>query len=117
MTLLVYLPGYVWFGNNRKYIHVNAGSGSGGVGFLVNQEFTSSYSISIIDDKNEDHVGRISRQTYRFILLCMCLISSLNSSRHVDAAEFYDTLLSDIYLYQNSGPLFVTGDFNSRIGL
>jgi hypothetical protein len=31
----IYLSGYSWFGNNRKNIHVNARSGSGGVGFLI----------------------------------------------------------------------------------
>ena len=29
------LPGYKWFGRNRKNIHVNTRSGSGGVGFLI----------------------------------------------------------------------------------
>jgi hypothetical protein len=37
-------------------------------------------------------------------------------SRKVDANDYFDELLGQIYLYQNDGPFFICGDFNSRVG-
>ena len=45
--------GYTWYGHNRKLLHRNAKCGSGGVGFLIREEFESDYGIEIIDDSYE----------------------------------------------------------------
>ena len=47
---------------------------------------------------------------------CVCYLPPNNSSRQVDVSEFFDSLLCNIYTFQNLGPLFICGDFNSRIG-
>ena len=46
----------------------------------------------------------------------MCYLPTENSSRAFDVNGFYDTLLADIYNYQNDGLIYVCGDFNSRCG-
>ncbi len=47
---------------------------------------------------------------------CVCYLPPQYSARAADATEFYHTLLGKSYLYQNMGPLYMCGDFNSRIG-
>jgi hypothetical protein len=47
---------------------------------------------------------------------CIYNLPPNNSSRQIDVNNFYDTLLSSIYVYQNDCPLYICGDFNSRIG-
>ena len=47
------ISGYMWFGQNRKHIHIRAKKESGGVGFLVKQSIYESYDISIIDNEHE----------------------------------------------------------------
>ncbi|VDI52860.1 Hypothetical predicted protein, partial [Mytilus galloprovincialis] len=38
------------------------------------------------------------------------------SSRGNIAQDFYDSLLSQIFLYSNDVPIFLCGDFNGRVG-
>ena len=45
----------------------------------------------------------------------MCvLLPPAGSSRQVDPYGFFDKLLTQIYLYQDSGPYIICGDFNAR---
>ena len=48
------IPGYSWYGNNRKIISKRARRGLGGVGILVKDTLLSSYSVlSILDSQFE----------------------------------------------------------------
>ncbi len=38
------------------------------------------------------------------------------STKKSNPDEFYDTLLSQIFMYQNHGTFYVCGDFNSHVG-
>jgi len=112
------LQGYTWFGNNRKYIHKNANHGSGGVGFLIKNTLLQDFEISIL---NESHEGilwlQMKHKTDEFLLLpCVCYLPPENSSRHSDVNSFFDTLLENMYEYQNKGTAFICGDLNSRCG-
>ena len=112
------LNDYSWFGNNRKFIHRNARHGSGGVGFLVHDRILNDFYVTILND-NFDGILWLELQHKRdnFCLLpCVCYLPPENSSRFSDVHSFYDTLLQNIYEYQNKGLLFVTGDMNSRCG-
>ena len=52
-----------------------------------------------------------------FVLLpCVCYLPRENSSRRVDVNEFYDNFLTDFYQFQNTGTVFICGDFNSKCG-
>ena len=45
----VSIPGYVWFGNHRKFINSSAPKPSGGVGILFKEQLSCTYQIKIID--------------------------------------------------------------------
>ena len=47
------VDGYKWLGNNRKDIHVNAWSASGGVGFLIHEELLQDFDFNVLDDSYE----------------------------------------------------------------
>ncbi|WAR28909.1 hypothetical protein MAR_014613, partial [Mya arenaria] len=49
----IFLNGYKWFGNNRDDIHVNAWSGSGGVGLFVKDNIFAEYDVSVVDPSFE----------------------------------------------------------------
>ena len=46
----------------------------------------------------------------------MCYLPPAGSSRQVDPYSFFDELLTQIYMYQDSGPYIICGDFNARCG-
>ena len=48
------LPGFKWYGRNRKNNHVNAKTGSGGVGFLVKEQFINDVHVEIKDNSHDD---------------------------------------------------------------
>ena len=48
--------------------------------------------------------------------LCVCYLPPEGSSRYVNVDEFFDTLLTKVYQYQNMGQYYICGDFNSRLG-
>lgn len=50
------------------------------------------------------------------LLPCVCYLPPENSSRRVDVNVVFDTLLANIYSYQNLGTTFICGDFNGRCG-
>ncbi|VDH92415.1 Hypothetical predicted protein [Mytilus galloprovincialis] len=45
---------------------------------------------------------------------CVCYLPPVDSTRNVDAQEFYDTVLSQIHTYGKTGLFFMCGDLNSR---
>ena len=50
------------------------------------------------------------------LLLCACYLPLETSTRRRDAAEFLDTLVGQVYEYQNHGLVFIGVDFNGRCG-
>jgi len=58
----------------------------------------------------------VNKQTGQTLVPCVCYLPPENSSRPFDVNNFYDKLLTDYYLYQNIGIVFICGDFNSRCG-
>ena len=47
---------------------------------------------------------------------CVCYLPPEGSCRNEDSHAFFDTLISQIYLYQNDGLFIICGDVNSRYG-
>ncbi|VDH96384.1 Hypothetical predicted protein [Mytilus galloprovincialis] len=45
---------------------------------------------------------------------CVCYLPPVDSTRNVDAQDFYDTVLSQIHTYGKTGLFFMCGDLNSR---
>ena len=112
------LDGYTWFGNNRKRIHVRARTGSGGVGFFIKDSVLQNFQVSVLDDTSEGILWlHLEHKHEGFSLIpCVCYLPPENSSRSTDANIFFDTLLTDLYNYQNLGTVFICGDFNGRCG-
>lgn len=112
------LPGYKWLGHNRKTYHVNARSGSGGVGIFIRLGVFDEYKVEVLDVSYEGLMWiRLSaKRFYCVLLFCVCYLPPIDSSRYVDACDFMDTLLGQIYRYQNDGIVCLMGDFNARCG-
>ena len=115
------MEGFHWFGHNRPEhsLSQQAWRGSGGVGFLVADKLLLKHKVAVIDTsvdgimwlklslKNEDDQG---------LLLCVCYLPPEGSSTGNHAQEFYDALLSQLYMYYDGNPVIICGDFNGRIG-
>ena len=116
---VISVPGYTWYGHNRLDINPNAIRGSGGVGFLIANTLLQEYTVQLLDksfhgifwirlnNKTDDKNG---------VLLCACYLPPEGSSRGNTAQEFYDTLLTQTYMYYDGIPMFYLGDFNGRMG-
>ena len=113
------IPGYTWYGNNRTALSNRAVRGSGGVGILVKNNILKDYDVIILDRGFE---GIIWLQlTSKFdssfcIYICVVYLIPEGSSRGNIAQEFYDMLLSQVYMYYEENPLVIMGDLNGRIG-
>ena len=111
------VPGYSSICQNRTS-GKRSNVGSGGVGVLVKEDILLDYNVSILDDSMEGILWLEFRPKYDAcnINVCACYCPPEGSSRKIDVLDYFDTLLSQIYKYQNDGLFYVCGDFNSRIG-
>ena len=50
------------------------------------------------------------------ILFCVCYLPPAGSSRGDTSLQFFDSLISQTYWFQNLGNLFICRDFNARCG-
>ncbi len=115
---VLHVPGYQWFGQNRTALHHRARAGSGGVGFLVSECIVRAFNVSILDDATEGILwlqlqSKEDNFTYN---VCVCYLPPENTTRDVDAQDFFETLLSHMHLFNNDGRFFICGDFNARCG-
>ena len=92
---------YTWFGNNRKHIHRRARTGSGGVGLLVRDSFIERYDIDIVNNEHDGIIwikcsekGGMSNDCF---YVCVVYLPPEFSARSVNAHEFFDTLMTQIY--------------------
>ena len=76
------------------------------------------FDVKVLDDSFEGILWLKLRHksSSLCILPCVCYLPPEISSRAFDVNGFYDTLLSDIYKFQNDGLVYICGDFNSRCG-
>ncbi|VDI73300.1 Hypothetical predicted protein [Mytilus galloprovincialis] len=112
------IPGFTFFGNNRKTINRNANRGSGGVGVLVKDEIYNSYTFETLDSEVDGILWIKMRSKTDFLSLCIaiCYLPPAESGRALDHHVFFQTLLEQVYTYQNMGRIVICGDFNSRVG-
>ena len=110
--------GYKWFGNCRKQVHNKAWNSSGGVGFLVSEECLQDFDVKVADNSYEGILWitivhkRCQNAKFR---ASVCYLPPEHSSLNVNGQEFYETLLGQVYSFQND-PYYICGDFNSRLG-
>lgn len=111
------IDGYRWFGNNRKHVNKRSKRGSGGVGLLCKLELF--FNISILDDDTEGILWLEFKSLSDNFVLCIavCYIPDKDSVyRYNDPGDFFNTLLQQIYCFQNRGQLLICGDLNARVG-
>ena len=77
--------GYIWFGQNRKYLHFKARKGSGGVGFLVKNALFETFQIKVCDDSYEGilWLEMINKQTKTSVKLCVCYPYIIHSADYI----------------------------------
>ena len=83
---------------------------------LVKTELCVEYDICELDSETEGilWIRFTSKSNSENVFsLCVCYLPPENSSRHVCVNEFYEALLSKVYMYQELGPCYING----RIGL
>ena len=110
------IPGYKWFGHNRRTVHKLAKTGSGGVGFLIRESLSEIFDIHMVDKSYEGILWlklQEKRGDYQ-MHVCVCYLPPDNSTRNVDVYDFFNTLTSQIYTFQEMSSVFICGDFNSR---
>ena len=95
-----------------------ARTGSGGVGFFIKNELFDVFEVSVLDNTTESILWLHLKHKFEKVSLlpCVCYLPPENSSRRVDVNVVFDTLLANIYSYQNFGTTFICGDFNGRCG-
>ena len=109
------MDNYQWFGSNRKDIHRRAVRSSGGVGFFIHDRIMKTHTVTTLDDSYDGilWIKLSHKTTAQVFTVCVCYLPPCESSRSQPTA-FFDHLLSLMYQYQNLGPYFIVGDFNSR---
>ena len=110
------LPGYIWYGHNRDNIHRHAKVGSGGVGFFVKKCILELFDV-IVEDKTYEGILWLRLQEKHGngkIHVCVCYLPPENSTRNIEVHEFFNTLTSQIYTYQDMSTVYICGDFNAR---
>ena len=114
------VDGYQWFGHNRTVPSGRAISGSGGVWFLISHEILKQYKADVTDKSTKGILWltlTMKDKTDIGLLLCVCYLPSEGSSRGNVSQEFYDCLVSQLYLYYDGNPAVILGDYNGRIGM
>lgn len=92
--------------------------GSGGIGILISDVLLKNFNVKVIDDTTEGILWTqlTCKCTSESVNVCCVYLPPENSVRKVNAEDFFDNLLSQVYMYQNQGDFIICGDFNSRIG-
>ena len=112
------LEGYTSFVHNRRHIHKRAKIGSGGLCVFIRTQLLTHFEVTVLDDSIEDilWVKLLHRESNQCYSICVCYLSPEGSSRMVDPHEYFENLLSQIYIYQTLGQFMICGDFNARCG-
>ena len=109
----VNIPGYVWLGNNRKFVNSRAPKPSGSVGVLFKEQ------LLCIIDKQFDGILAIeikNRFTDFICVVFVCYLSPKNSVWEKDMSNYFVNILSLLYVCSFADLIVLCGDFNARIG-
>ena len=112
------VPGYKWFGNNRKQVSKRACRGSGGVGILIGLNVLEIFDVAVISEKFEGilWVQLIHKLNKTSIGICACYLPPIGSSRGDQSIEFFDTIKALIIDNYHMEDFVICGDFNARCG-
>ena len=109
------IPGYKWFGQNRKQLSKRANRGSGGVGILIRNSLSD---ISVMDSSVEGilwlKIVESAKPSCVILCVCVCYLPPSTSSRGDSSDHFFDCLATQIFTYRHLGCICICGDFNAR---
>ena len=110
------LPGYMWFGHNRKSVHKKAWRGSGGVGVLVANYVLESFSVNILSKDFEDIlcISLVHTATAETFGVCVAYLPPSNSSRGDKSLEFVNIMRMLVLKLHSFDNFMICGDFNAR---
>ena len=112
------VPGYKWFGNNRKRVTKRACRGSGGVGILIGSKVLELFDVAVISEKFEGilWIQLIHKLSKTSIGICACYLPPIGSSRGDQSLEFFDSIKALIIDNYHMEDFIICGDFNARCG-
>jgi len=112
------LPGFTFYGNNRRFIKKNAKVGSGGVGILIRNSILNENYVNISDASYEGILSLqlVNKSTCKEMNITVCYLPPEGSQYGRDVQGFFDHLLQIMYRVCDSDFIIVGGDFNGRIG-
>ncbi len=113
------IAGYKFIGNNRKYLHKNACSGSGGVAILIRESLLENYVIENVDTSYDCILAvQIRNQICDTCLVFVCVYVPPDTSRRgrEEAESIIEHLTQLLYQFEDSDHIYVYGDFNGRVG-
>lgn len=86
------------------------------MGFLVKNDILKVFTVSVQDDSTEGILWLkfIARNGPGSFLTCVCYLPPIDSTRGIDANEFFDQLICQIHQYCKDSMFYICGDFNAR---
>ena len=105
--------------HNRRTIHRDAPTASGGVAILLAKSVFDNFTVETLDNTFEGIlvIKLINKYTKSDIIIAACYLPPEGSARGRDASSFFTHLLQTVYLYSETDKLLILGDFNARIGI
>ena len=100
----------VWTQSLRNRLHIRARNGFGGVGFLIKQKLLEIYEIIALDNDVDGVLWlhlKAKLPGDETILICVCYLPPDGSTRTTDPGEFFDHLITQLYLHQHLGKVVV----------
>ena len=77
----------------------------------------NTFTITVLDDEYEGILW-LKLQSIENVndcfCICVCYLPPENSTRAIHVNELFDTVITQMYTYQNYTIQFICGDFNSR---
>ena len=113
---VIEIDGYSWFGNNRNDIHIRAKKGSGGRWVSSKNNILEQYNVVVEDDTIEGifWLRFVSKYKKAELHTRVCYLPPHESSRNLDANDFFDNLICQIHKYCKNEMFNICGDFNAR---
>ena len=110
------LPGFIFYGLNRKTNSIT--KGSGGIGILVGMHVFDQYDVNKCFEVNDNVLGLVFKckhESESFVLYCVYLPPE--NSRYSENNELVlNNLTIEIFRQTEVDNVIICGDFNARIG-
>ena len=114
---VITVPGFQWFGNNRKFKKKGAKCGSGGVGILIRNSVANNYDIEVVD-KSLDGIlilTMIHKDNDHRIAVGSIYLPPEAGEYGKKSDTFFNHLLNQAYILTDMDLFLLGGDLNARI--